>query len=76
MDVGRMQSRLATIAPCPLRLGAYQAHAGTAGVVVHFPVGAIEHLHVGIGEKVRRTVRPVDDGDVPVVAIMRLQVCC
>ena len=68
-----MQPGLPAIAAGPARLGADQAHAGAAGVVVHFPVGGVEGCDVFVGEEVRRAMRAVDDADVPVGGVLRLQ---
>ena len=38
---------------------------------MHLPVGAKKHLHVAIGEEVRRTVRAVKHGNVPMVQVDR-----
>ncbi len=65
VDVRRMQPRLAAAVPYPLRFRADQAHAGAAGVEMHFPVGSEERLHVVRGEIFRRTVRSRDHPQLP-----------
>ncbi|MNQ47166.1 hypothetical protein D3C85_610020 [compost metagenome] len=58
-----MQAGLAAAVAHPFRLGADQAHAGAAGVEVHFPVGGEEGVDVGRGEVFRRAVGAVDHAD-------------
>ena len=52
MNIRRMQPRLATVAARPLWFRPNQAHAGAAGVVMHFPIGGEEHVHIRIGKKI------------------------
>ncbi|MNN20439.1 hypothetical protein D3C81_1337180 [compost metagenome] len=63
MDVRRMQAGLAAAVAHPFRFRADQAHAGAAGVEVHFPVGGEEGVDVRRGEVLRRAVRAVDHAD-------------
>ncbi|MNO95003.1 hypothetical protein D3C76_866360 [compost metagenome] len=63
VDVRRMQAGLAAAVAHPFRFRADQAHAGAAGVEVHFPVGGEEGLDIGRGEIFRRAVRAVDHAD-------------
>ena len=53
------------------RLRADQAHAGAAGVVVHFPVGGEEGVDVAGREEVGCAMRAVEHADVPVSAVGR-----
>ena len=63
VDVGRVQAGLAAVGARPLGLGADQADAGAAGVVVHLPVGGEERRDVVVGEEVGRAVRAVEHAD-------------
>ncbi|MNO75511.1 hypothetical protein D3C76_665600 [compost metagenome] len=65
VNVRRMQTRLATVGTHPFRLRPDQAHAGAAGVEVHFPLRGEEGADVVFGEVFRRTVGAVDHADLP-----------
>jgi hypothetical protein len=72
VDVGRMQAGFAAVAAGPLGLGAYEAHAGAGGVVVNLVGRREERRDVGLGEKIGRTVRAVEDADLPLASEGRL----
>src|SRR3990167_10136250 len=74
MNIGRVHAGLAAIGARPLRLRAYQTNAGTAGVVMYFPLGGEEGVNVLRREKIRRAVRAVNDVQLPFIADGRLQV--
>ena len=66
MDVARVQTRFSAVASCPSWFGANQSNPSAARVVVHLPACCPEHLHVLWGKEVRRTVRALQDSNVPV----------
>ncbi len=61
VDVGRVQPRLAAIGTHPFGFGADQAHAGAAGVEMHFPVGREKPLDVRFSKVFRGGMRAVND---------------
>ncbi len=65
VDVAWMETRFAAVAAGPLRFGADEADAGGIGIVVHFPIGAEEHLDVLGREEVRCAVGAVEHANVP-----------
>ncbi len=70
VNVGRMQAGFAAILARPLRLGTDEANAGAVGVVVDFPSRGEEHLDVFAGEEVWRSVRAVEDADLPFLSVL------
>ena len=63
VDVGGVQAGFAAAVAYPLRFGADQAHAGSAGVEVHFPSSAEKGVDVAFGEIFRRAMGSVDHAD-------------
>ncbi len=61
VNVGRVQPRLTAIGTHPFGFGADQAHAGAAGVEMHFPVGREKPFDVRFGEVFRGGMRAVND---------------
>ncbi len=69
-----MQARFTAVGTRPVGFRANQANAGTAGVVVDFPVVFEEGLDVVGGEKVRCAVRAVNYPNRPLVLDAGLKV--
>ena len=65
VNIGRMQTCLATIATRPLWLGANQAHAGATGVVMHLPVRVEEGIDIDFSKKIWRAMRSVHHRNFP-----------
>ena len=63
MDVRRVQTGFTAVSTDPLRLWPDQAHAGAAGVEMHFPLGREKRLHVALGEILRRAMGAVNHPD-------------
>ncbi len=68
VQVGRMESRLATVGARPFRLRADEADSGSRRVVVDFPFGGEEGVDVLIEEEIGRAVRAVENSDFPIVS--------
>ncbi|MNN48206.1 hypothetical protein D3C76_742590 [compost metagenome] len=64
VDVRGVQPGLAAVGAYPFGLGPDQAHAGAAGVEVHFPLGGEEGVDISRSEIFRCTVGSVDHTDV------------
>ena len=60
-----MQAGLAAVGAGPLERRPDEAHAGARRVVVHLPVGRVEHVDVVAGEELGRGVRAVDHRELP-----------
>ena len=73
VDVRRMQAGLAAVGARPCRFRSDQAHAGTAGVVVHLPCRGEEGVDIAGGEKIRCAMRPVHHVQRPVLAVLRVR---
>ncbi len=76
VDVAWMETGFAAVAASPLRFGTDEADAGGIGIVVHFPIGAEEHVDVLGREEVRRAVGTVEHADVPTMRHGRTQSGC
>ena len=65
VDVRRMQTGLAAVAPGPLRLRADEADAGAGGVIMDLVGGAEQDGDVIRGEEIGRPVRTVKNAQLP-----------
>jgi len=70
MDVGGVQAGFTSVFACPLWFGADQAYTGTAGIVMHLPVGGKEFIDVSPGKEIRCTMRTIQDSDFPPAGVV------
>src|SRR6185437_6289986 len=75
VDVRRMQTCFASIAPRPLWLGTDEAHASAVGVVVNLPTRTQNDVDVCASEELRCTMRAVEDANAPGTCELGLQAC-
>ncbi len=73
VNIGGMHSRFTARCARPLRFRTDQAHAGAAGVVVHFPIVSKKAFDVFVSKKIRCTVRAVNNAQLPVIGNLRQQ---
>src|SRR5204863_6725391 len=62
---------LAAVGTRPIGLRPDQTNPRAVGVIVNFPRGGKEHLNIGESEKIGRTVRAIENPDLPLVAVKR-----